>query len=215
LSAAGDTNVKTAPPRVQPPSHVSSALREVVAELRPDAEVADVGCGGGAQLRALGPGAVGVDALPGNVSQCEALGLRAVLGDLNGRLPFADHRFDAVLLSHVLEHMDSPLRSLMECARVLKQGGLVIVGVPLESSISRTLLRDPYYSHEGHLYAFTPNGMRAIVSAAGYEQVRLMFDIPLARRTGSRALQRTGDRWLPESVKRRLCANMWCTARTR
>jgi SAM-dependent methyltransferase len=200
---------------VQPRSHVSSALREIVAELGPDAEVADVGCGGGAQLQALGPRALGVDALPGNVSHCEEIGLRAVLGDLNGRLPLQEDRFDAVLLSHVLEHLHSPLDSLKECARVLKQGGLLIVGVPLEASLSRTLLRDPYYSHEGHLYAFTPNGIRAIVAAAGYEEIDVTFDIPLARRTGSRALQRAGNRWLPESVLRRLCANMWCTARKR
>jgi SAM-dependent methyltransferase len=45
-------------------------------------------------------------------------------------LPFADGAFDSVLLSEVLEHLESPDKALLECKRVLKTGGRVVVSVP-------------------------------------------------------------------------------------
>jgi SAM-dependent methyltransferase len=52
-----------------------------------------------------------------------------VLGSC-GLLPFADGVFDSVLLSEVLEHLESPEKALIEAKRVLKVGGRVVVSVP-------------------------------------------------------------------------------------
>lgn len=52
--------------------------------------------------------------------------------DLTKRLPFDDLSVDGVLLSHVLEHFDAQdgLHLLIECYRVLKPGGIVLISVP-------------------------------------------------------------------------------------
>ncbi|MEM9976131.1 MAG: class I SAM-dependent methyltransferase [Cyanobacteria bacterium P01_D01_bin.2] len=50
-------------------------------------------------------------------NRCRTLDLRC--GDIR-RLPFADKSFDAVIVSHVLEHMANPLETLSEMVRVLK-----------------------------------------------------------------------------------------------
>ncbi|MFN7209294.1 MAG: class I SAM-dependent methyltransferase [Aggregatilineales bacterium] len=44
--------------------------------------------------------------------------------------PFEDARFDGVILSEVLEHLDDDLRGLREVYRVLKPNGVVAITVP-------------------------------------------------------------------------------------
>jgi ubiquinone/menaquinone biosynthesis C-methylase UbiE len=52
--------------------------------------------------------------------------VRLVQGDVH-RLPFADARFDAVVLHLILAVVPQPERCLAEAARVLKPGGCVLV----------------------------------------------------------------------------------------
>ncbi|MEL6572986.1 MAG: methyltransferase domain-containing protein [Pseudomonadota bacterium] len=48
-------------------------------------------------------------------------------------LPFADQKFDVVLVAHVLEHLSAPDRVLAELYRVLKPGGVVIACITRRS----------------------------------------------------------------------------------
>lgn len=69
-------------------------------------------------------------------------GLRYVTADLDSPLamhscdimdmPFADGSFDAVLCSHVLEHVDDDRRALAEIRRVLRPGGWAILMSPID-----------------------------------------------------------------------------------
>lgn len=49
-------------------------------------------------------------------------------------LPFADGRFDVVYASHVLEHIKEDTRVLAEVKRVLREGGLAVLPVPMVAS---------------------------------------------------------------------------------
>lgn len=50
--------------------------------------------------------------------------------DLNELLPFSDANFDTVLLSDVLEHIAYPDKLMAEIKRILRPGGVAIIGVP-------------------------------------------------------------------------------------
>lgn len=52
--------------------------------------------------------------------------------DISMPLPFCSETFDGILLSHVIEHFDcmASVRLLVECRRILKPFGVLIVSVP-------------------------------------------------------------------------------------
>jgi 2-polyprenyl-3-methyl-5-hydroxy-6-metoxy-1,4-benzoquinol methylase len=91
----------------------------------------DVGCGGGDYLGwvAQQPGwqAVGLERTPGIArAAMSCFRVPVVLGDIE-QAGFAAGSFDAVTLWAVLEHVPDPVRSLAECARMLRPGGVLVV----------------------------------------------------------------------------------------
>ena len=99
-----------------------------------DAEILDVGTGTGANLRLLRDlgfaRITGVDQSPEAVRFCAEKGLGAVqLGDIRG-LGLPDRRFDLVLATDVIEHVDDDLAALRELRRVLRPGGYLLLTVP-------------------------------------------------------------------------------------
>lgn len=173
--------------------------------------VLDLGCGVGHYLRRLPPGSIGLDASRPNVARCRAAGLKAFLADLNQRLPVADEAFRAVLASHVLEHVESPLALLRECRRVLIPGGRLILGLPVEGSLVR--LFDPYYgAHPGHLYAFSTEGIAVLLQRAGFTAPRIILEPPLAVRLHAGAGLLAGFQRLPLAVRWPLSTAYWAVA---
>jgi ubiquinone/menaquinone biosynthesis C-methylase UbiE len=104
-------------------------------------------------------------------------------------LPFADHSFDVVLCTEVLEHVPDPAVVVAELARVTKPGGRVIVSIPNEVNIDRakrllrktpilrTLLRTlAAEGNEWHLHEFDLPMLRRI--AEGSADIRRLVGIP-------------------------------------
>ena len=105
----------------------------------PSAQVLDVGCGTGSNLRLLvelGFGDVtGLDRSEEAIRWCREKQLPPVeRGDLCA-LPFPEDHFDLVLATDVLEHIDEPGVGVAELRRVLRPGGTLIVTVPAFESL--------------------------------------------------------------------------------
>jgi len=95
-------------------------------------KVLDAGCGRG-QFIALNPynaEVFGIDVIKSEVDMAKKTGLNVKYADLNKKFPFKDSTFDAIICSHVLEHITDPSNMMSEFRRVLKNGGKLLIAVP-------------------------------------------------------------------------------------
>jgi len=67
-----------------------------------------------------------------------------IVGDAH-HLPFRDSCFKEVVASHVMEHLDDPIRFLKECYRILKVKGFLRLFLP--NFLSVNARRDPSHTH--------------------------------------------------------------------
>jgi SAM-dependent methyltransferase len=103
-----------------------------VGGLRPG-RILDVGCGNGSRLerfRKLGWQAEGQEVDGEAAAEARRIaGVPVHLGALK-EVGFPDASFDAITMSHVIEHVDDPVSLLQECRRILRAGGILIVRTP-------------------------------------------------------------------------------------
>jgi SAM-dependent methyltransferase len=143
----------------------------------PQGRVLDVGCGSGDWLNlmtGLGWRGVGVDFDGNAVKIAQARGLEVTCGALEQQ-NYPDESFDAVTLSHVIEHLPDPVGTLVECARVLKKGGALVVLTPNASSLSHRLFKQDWRGLEPprHLHIFSNQSLPTLLSRAGLKNVTL------------------------------------------
>jgi len=83
-------------------------------------------------LELLPANSIGLDVDLSSLFQCRAKGLRVICADANKPLPFCDASIESILASHILEHLRSPIAFLEEAHRVLKPGGILVIGRRIE-----------------------------------------------------------------------------------
>ena len=83
---------------------------------------------------------------------------------------FAEQYFDAVILWHVLEHLDHPQTTLAMISRVLKPGGLLYLEVPNLTSLQSCSTGKNWFhlDLEHHLYHFSLNGLHRLLLSSGF-----------------------------------------------
>lgn len=194
-------------PNLKAPVQVASSFPIVRGRYLARGSILDVGCGTGEHLALFPENALGLDLSAPNLEACRDRGLRAIHADLNRALPLADGSFDAVFISHVLEHVEAPIFLLRESARVARRH--VILALPIERSLSRVVLRDPYFrGHPTHLYGFSLESLDRLFDTVGLRVVDRIFDFPGVRRIGAVRATLFLNR-LPVFLLRRLAANVW------
>jgi 2-polyprenyl-3-methyl-5-hydroxy-6-metoxy-1,4-benzoquinol methylase len=136
--------------------------------------VLDVGCGRGLLLEAFrrrGWEVQGTELT--ETAACYARQVAGVPVEM-GRLEeigFPESHFDAITMWHVLEHVHDPRVVLAEVSRILKPGGVLLVGVPNFSGFEARLFKDKWFHldvprHVTHLtkatlkQALHENGLR-------------------------------------------------------
>lgn len=139
---------------------------------RPEATLLDVGCGGGDHLvtmRRLGWNTVGIDTDEAAVAQARRKGVDARLGSLADQ-NFPGESFDAVYLSHVIEHVAEPVALLQECRRIVKPGGTLIVLTPNSASHGHAKFGRDWRGLEPprHLYLYNPDNIAALFARAAF-----------------------------------------------
>ncbi len=129
-----------------------------------DGRVLDVGCGIGDMLR-FRPNTIGVDINQKTVDWCCSQGIdaRLIVDDV---LPFEKNEFDGVILDNVLEHIQDPTAMLLEIRRIVRMGGMLIVGVPGRKGFSC----DP-----DHKVFYDNNSMNSLMENYGFKQKAILY----------------------------------------
>ncbi|MCX7181043.1 MAG: class I SAM-dependent methyltransferase, partial [Proteobacteria bacterium] len=141
----------------------------------PEGTLLEIGCGNGdrlALLRDLGWTVSGIEPDAGAAQLASAKGLNVLSATLQpGALPAAS--FDAILMSHVIEHVPDPQETISECHRLLRPGGVLVMLTPNTESLGHRwfgrnwLHLDP----PRHLYVFNSRNLPQLCADAGYTDV--------------------------------------------
>src|SRR5206468_4239492 len=125
-----------------------------------DGRLLEIGVGSGQMLAAMrthGWQVEGVDLDPAAVRNAQAKGLPVKLGTLEEQ-NYPDCSFDAIVMSHVIEHVPAPVSFLNECRRVLKPHGRLVLITPNSDSLGHRLYDRNWRGLEPprHLHIFNP-----------------------------------------------------------
>ena len=161
-------------------------------------KVLDIGCGDGRTLwtlKQLGCEATGVEFDGEAAATARKLGLDVRLGSLDEQ-GFAAATFDAILMSHVIEHLPDPKATLVECLRILKPGGQLRMLTPNAGAWGHGHFGRDWMALDPprHLNIFTPPGMTSLLRSAGFSDVVVGSTPSGADRIAvmSRRIRRTG-----------------------
>ena len=132
----------------------------------------DVGCGDGAflaQMQAAGWDVQGVDPDPAAVRRGEEAGVPVEHGALAAST-FPEGSFDAVTLSHAIEHIADPIAALRICHRLLRPGGVLSITTPNLASIGHSAFGRDWIGLDAprHLVLFTPASLARAGERAGF-----------------------------------------------
>jgi SAM-dependent methyltransferase len=144
------------------------------AGVAPGARVLDAGAGRGrlvAELQRRGYHAAGIEPSTRGAGSAAAAGLAVRAESL------ADHEdrgLDAVVLWHVLEHIEDPLAALRHVREWLTPGGAVLVAVPNASSLQARVAGGAWLHWDAprHRVHLTTRGLGELLDRAGLRTVR-------------------------------------------
>jgi 2-polyprenyl-3-methyl-5-hydroxy-6-metoxy-1,4-benzoquinol methylase len=164
----------------------------------PSGRLLDIGCGDGElleRLRDLGWQVEGVDSDERAVRAARVRGLEVHVGTLESQ-GYSGASFDAVTMSHVIEHLHNPVGLVRECRRVLKPGGYLVIVTPNMNSLGYRLFGKAWRGLEPprHLQLFTPRLLRRLAAQAGFQKIEVSTTIRGADEIfrGSRSLRHVG-----------------------
>ncbi len=132
----------------------------------------DVGCGSSRILAGLDR-VVGVDILVRKLRWARKYGQPLVNASAFD-LPFRDASFDCVICSEVIEHISAGQKPFLEMRRVLKDGGILILGTPDYGRLSWRVIEGLYhrlipggYADE-HITRYTRQGLACFMEELGF-----------------------------------------------
>lgn len=179
---------------------VTCAIHEEAKRFNRSMVIADIGCGNGA-LKRFSPNTkgdhwIGMDLQDNLHANQRDLALASydelVPCNLDSKIPIDKAALDIVICLHVLEHLPRPEFAMGELSRILRPGGIMLLGYPILPK-GLALLRQWQFSRQlksgkrkpgGHIQAFWPRRSRRLAEQAGLD-LEFMVGSHLYRKSGS------------------------------
>lgn len=139
--------------------------------LRPQAKILEIGCGEGILLEALSRRGFDVSGIEPSKTASESA-RKSGLNVIEGYFPETQVPgcFDSVVMSHVLEHIQEPIRLLKHVSKLAPGGYVLLVQANWKGLMPR-LYKEKWYAWvpEHHFWHFTPKGVRTILQGLKWE----------------------------------------------
>jgi len=132
----------------------------------------DIGCGNGdflALAAEVGWNARGLDTDPIASGVARSRGFDVTLGDIE-RHDDSLERYDAITMSHVIEHVHSPKDLMRRTYKLLKPGGSLYIDTPNIESSGATAYKQHWRGFEAprHLVLFSRQGLKNLFDECGF-----------------------------------------------
>lgn len=154
---------------------LTDAKKVAVKDSQP-ARLLDVGCSSGALLlvaKECGYEVFGAEPATKAAATAQNLGFEVFPGFVQDA-HYPDNHFDVVTLFEVIEHLLEPAEVMREIQRILKPGGLLLIGTANANSWTVQQLGGSWEyfdirSHGGHISFFNPQSIALLGSRCGFE----------------------------------------------
>jgi ubiquinone/menaquinone biosynthesis C-methylase UbiE len=141
--------------------------------------IAEVGCGSGYFLSLLEKwfpksSIIGFDYNPRLLNRAKQQTSRCLLiqGNAEKTLPFFDGSIAALIILHAIEHLYQPEFFISEAARVLTQGGILLIATPNPTGIGARVMRSQWTGwREDHVSLYSPKEWICMFEKGGFNQV--------------------------------------------
>lgn len=183
-----------------------------LADVKPG-KLLDVGCGNGIflhRMHNLDWSVTGIDFDAKAIEYAKKMhggDLTFINTDLSSAR-FADNSFDAVTMSHVIEHVPDPVGTLIEIRRILKSGGRLVVTTPNIQSFGHGKFRDCWWGLDSprHLQIFSLQALKKCAHRAGFMAVKTSTsaanaDTFIGGSFGFREAKMNGNRCTGEAIQ--------------
>lgn len=134
----------------------------------------EVGFGGGRflnRIRGAGWQVEGIDFDPAATARArDSFGLNVQTAEL-ASMQYPDKQFDAIVMSHTIEHLPDPRATLVECHRILKADGRLVISTPNADGLAHALYGSDWRGLEPprHLQIFSLTSLRELLVQIGFE----------------------------------------------
>lgn len=137
----------------------------------------DLGCGAGdflVRARSAGWDAHGVDFDPVAVDHARSLGVNATVGGID-QVAGQGILYDAITMSHVIEHVHDPVQTIEAVFALLKPGGYFYIETPNLAAYGRQIHGRHWRGLEPprHLVIFETETMRRVLKDTGFTKITL------------------------------------------
>ncbi len=131
----------------------------------------DIGCGKGMVLycaKQLGFDPTGIE-----LSKTDSEYARKFLGvkAITRNIFKADIRekYDVIVMNHFLEHIEDPAKILAKAKSLLREGGIIFIGLPNVDSAWRKIQGETWYpyQHKQHIWHYGPSTLKKILDQSG------------------------------------------------
>ncbi len=156
-----------------------NGLIQYIIDIDHEPTLLDIGCGRGEWLQKCsdkGFKSIGIEINDQMVETSKALGLEIIQGDAIDILKgLPDNSFSLITGFHIIEHInfDSIYKILVECKRVLKNEGVLILETPSIDSLS--ISSRNFYLDPTHINPINPDLLSFILGRIKFDMVKVFY----------------------------------------